>query len=198
MAATSTITNRVSAYYTQPAESRSNKYVQLPAPQPVPETPHARKQCAVDAFYAAIQLLQTHLHHPDPDVSGKAARALVNVQLTQLRHGGQLLGTKDGPQDLPFDPLDQNEDTFRGNPTDVPQPTDAMRLEWKLAIAKIQKQLQAKADADGFGEQISWKQARAVHAKLEKKGENRARNEVGQLETPAAPCRFKRVESEKS
>src|SRR5215218_3675727 len=79
-AMTATLPNRVADYFT-------------PTRLDVPPTSEGRQELWTTAVFQAVALLQAKLASRDPDVAMEAARLLLDLEKTRMRHARDLTGT---------------------------------------------------------------------------------------------------------
>jgi hypothetical protein len=105
-------THRTSAYFDSPdLKVKSAKTPppepQLPEPQPVPVGPVAKLVALSEAYFEALQLLRTHLKHPDAKLASRAAMKIMDLQLATIRHKTNVLGTTLPDDVRPFEIPDE-------------------------------------------------------------------------------------------
>ena len=162
--------NRLAPYYDSPdlkGKPAAPPPVVLPELKPAPVGPIAKREAFAEAVAEAIQLLHTHLRHPDAELSQKAALAILNVQQTLLRHGGNMMGTVLPDHVNSLEPMDALNDARYGRgPTE--EEFDAMSDEEVEArsrcIDAIRQRMQQEADLRGLGEFVSTGEAQYEYA----------------------------------
>lgn len=166
--------NRVSPYYDSPdlKAKSSAPLVVLLEPDSVPVGPIAKLEAFSEAVFESLQLLRTHLRHPDPELSQKAACTILSMQQTLLRHGGRLTGTATHDRVMPIEPSDRMaEARYQDLPGYDKKTEKQTHRAWLAAIKHLRARMQREADQRGLGEYIDFFQAELVY--VEQKARSR-------------------------
>jgi hypothetical protein len=138
----------------------------LPEPQPVPVGPITKLEALSEAYFEALQLLRTHLKHPDAKIAGRAAMKIMDLQLATLRHKTNVLGTT-----LPDDvrPTELSDEMISnrfgwGPDEEAMDPTDAKNR--RDAIDEGVREKQREADVRGLGEFVTSQAVRFEYDQL--------------------------------
>lgn len=90
---------------TTPAMTRINRIAShLPEAITVPQSVEERQELWADALLAAVRFYRMQLSHHDPATAERAARAILELEKTRLRHGRDLAGTTPERTDVELDP----------------------------------------------------------------------------------------------
>jgi hypothetical protein len=158
-------TSRIQSFYDSPdiakkrvvsdGQNRPASTHPRPIPEPVPVGPIAKRECLSQGFFEAYQLLRSQLRHHDEKIASNAAHTIISLQQTQLRHGGQIMGTHMPDSVCPLPALEQVEEVRYETGPDVEAMPEPVRIQWMNLLTALQRELQHQADNRGLGEFIS-------------------------------------------
>jgi hypothetical protein len=149
------IISRLKPYYDSPELNKNVPVAERPTPEPVPVGPIAKRECLSQGFFEAFQFLRSQIRHSDEKIATDAAKTIISLQQTHLRHGGQIMGTHMPDSVFPFEPPEAAEKLRYPDGLDVKQMAKPLRIEWQNLLTSIRRDLQLQADQRGLGEFIS-------------------------------------------
>src|SRR5262245_24519254 len=79
----------------------------------MPATAAVRRTEWADAVFDAVGVLRAHMSDPTSTAGLSAARELLRLEATRMRHGGTLAGTYDGGGEPPFPATDESAERER-------------------------------------------------------------------------------------
>jgi hypothetical protein len=122
----------------------------------VPVGPVAKLEALSEAYFEALQLLRTHLKHPDAKLASRAAMKIMDLQLATIRHKATVLGTTLPDDVKPTELSDELLDNRYGWGPDeeAMDPADAQTR--RDAINERIRERQREADVRGLGEYVTW------------------------------------------